>query len=350
MPLFFGLIKDQDRNRGNSGNVFNRNETDHELAVVIVNYKTARHVTNCLETLMADLDGVDTDVMVVDNKSDDGSCGTIQQWIKDNGAGHRVRVIQSDRNGGFSAGNNIGIKASNAKYYLLLNSDTLIRPGAVPVLLATARSEQRAGLISPRLEWPDGRAQESCFRFPNPLSEFSSATQTGFINNLFSRFLVVLPVEKECTRPPWTSFACVLVKNEVFQQLGLLDDRFFMYFEDVEFCYRMKSSGWEIVNQPGARVIHLRGGSSSVKEDMHRRKRLPRYYYESRTLYFYQAHGWPGLTIANLLWGAGRLISKFRQIAGRPDKAAIESQWRDIWINWLSPQAACTHPDSANQK
>jgi GT2 family glycosyltransferase len=307
------------------------------LSCVIVNYRTPQLVTECLATLLPELEGLDARVMVVDNHSGDDSPATIQAWLSSHDVAQRVALVQAQRNAGFSAGNNVGIRSLKAHYYLLLNSDTLIRPGAIRGLLEAAQQYPQAGLFSPRLEWPDGQGQESCFRFPTPLSEFSGATQTGFIERLLGSYVVALPVQDCIMQPQWTSFACVLIKNEVFQQIGLMDEGYFMYFEDVEFCFRAKRAGWEIVHDPRAHVVHLRGGSSPVKERTRQKKRLPRYFYESRTRCFSQMYGRPVLVLANLLWWMGRVVSKIRQVLGRPDKAAIEGQWLDIWTNWLNP-------------
>ena len=138
----------------------------------------------------------------------------------------------------------------------------------------------------------------------------------------------------------------MLIRDEVFQQVGLLEEKYFMYYEDVDYCFRVRQAGWDIVNVPDAQVVHLEGGSSTLKEDERRKRRLPRYFYESRTLFFYRTYGWLGLTAANVFWEIGRLISGTRQLLGRPDKAAVEHQWRDIWINWLTPGKPYSHPDS----
>ena len=316
------------------------------LSCVIVNYRTPHYLIDCLPGLLSELKGIDAIVNIVDNKSGDDSVKIIREWISSNSADHEVRIIESPTNSGFAAGNNIGIKAQTAQYYLLLNSDTLIRPNAIRTILDTATKFPEVGLISPRLEWPDGKGQESCFRFPSPLSEISYASQTGLIDRLLANYIVALPVQTETAWPQWTSFACVLIKDEVFQQIGLLDEGYFMYYEDVEFCHRANKAGWSIVHNPEARVVHLRGGSSSVKKQTKLKKRIPRYFYESRTRYYYQTYGWLGLTAANLLWWSGRTISKTRQIMGRSDKAAIEGQWLDIWINWLNPLKPYTAPKS----
>ncbi len=315
-----------------------------QISVVIVNFRTPDFVCACLASLLPQLNGLSAKVVVVDNHSGDESAERIATWLSANDENGTVELIRSGVNSGFAGGNNTGIRALRSSLYLLLNSDTLVRPGAIESMLATAQRFPTAGLISPRLEWPDGRGQESCFRLHTPFSELIRASQTGLIERVLSRYIITLPVQTEIARPEWTSFACVLVRDEVFSQIGMLDEGYFMYFEDVEFCHRARKAGWDIAHNPDARVVHLRGGSSPVKENTRQKKRLPKYFYESRTRFFFQLYGWFGLTAANLMWWAGRLVSKSRQLLGRSDKAAIERQWLDIWTNWMDPLKPYTRP------
>ncbi|MEJ1356472.1 MAG: glycosyltransferase family 2 protein [Candidatus Sedimenticola sp. (ex Thyasira tokunagai)] len=319
---------------------------DVALSIVIVNFRTPAFVMECLASLLPELNGMDARVVIVDNHSQDDSCEVIQRWMSEYDREKQVLLIQSTTNSGFSGGNNQGIKAQKANAYLLLNSDTLIRHGAIRILVETLHEYPSAGIFSPRLEWLDGTGQESCFRYHTPISELSHAAKAGVLDFLLSNFIVPFPVQSKVHYPEWTSFACVLIKDKVFQQIGLLDDGYFMYFEDVEFCRRARKAGWRIVHNPAARVVHLRGGSSPVKENMLQKKRLPLYYYESRTRFFYQAYGWTGLLAANLLWWIGRSLSKTRQLLGRLDKASIKRQWLDIWRNCTDPLRPYTHPDS----
>jgi GT2 family glycosyltransferase len=309
----------------------------NKLAVVIINYRTAELVTQCLESLLPELRGVNAHVIIVDNCSQDASVARIREWIFNHDQGSLVTLIEAKTNGGFSAGNNTGIRAANAELYLLLNSDTILRPNSIRTLLQTADEHPEAGLISPRLEWQDGTPQESCFRYVSPISEFIMAAQTGPITKLLRPFDVPLTVSDTIVRPHWTSFACVLVRRQVLDQVGPMDEGFFMYFEDVEFCRRAHRAGWGIVHNPRARVVHLRGGSSPVKQRTLERKRLPRYYYASRTRYLYLAYGWVGLTLANTLWLLGRSVSRCREIVERRRTGVPEKQWMDIWTNWLNP-------------
>ena len=227
-----------------------------------------------------------------------------------------------------------------------MNSDTIVRPEAIATLLQTAESHPEAGIVSPRLEWPDGTPQESCFRYLSPMSELIGAAHTGPITAILKRFDVPLPVSDTMVKPDWTSFACVLIRREVVNDIGLMDDGYFMYFDDVDYCRRARKAGWDILHNPKARVVHLRGGSSPVKQRTLERKRLPRYYYASRTRYFFLAYGWVGLTLANLLWSLGRLVSKSREIFERRGPAVPDKQWLDIWTNWFHPGIPWLRPQN----
>jgi N-acetylglucosaminyl-diphospho-decaprenol L-rhamnosyltransferase len=308
-----------------------------QLAVVVINYKTPDLVIQCLTSLLSEIDRETARVVVVDNCSHDGSVKTIANWIATKHEKKIVRLVESETNIGFAGGNNLGIRSVDADYYLLLNSDTIVRPGAIAILLATAEDNRQAGMTSPRLEWPDETPQISCFRYISPVSELIDAAHTGPITGILKPFNVPLPLSDTIIKPGWTSFACVLLRREMLDKIGLMDDGFFLYFEDVEFCRRALKAGWEIVHNPKARVVHLRGGSSPVKKNTIARKRLPHYFYLSRNRYFYLAYGRLGMTLANILWSLGRCVSKGRELLARRGRGVPDKAWLDIWTNWLHP-------------
>ena len=319
---------------------------NYQLAVVIINYKTPEMLIDCLESLLPEMQGINAKIVVVDNFSQDDSLLLVQQWIDDQAAGDLVMLIASTENSGFSGGNNTGISAVNADYYLLLNSDTLVRQGAIALMLNAAVENLEVGLVSPRLEWPDARPQESCFRFHTPVSQLIGSANTGLITRLLKKYNVPYAVSNQRGFYDWTSFACVLVRAEVFKDIGLMDDGYFMYFEDVAFAYHAQQAGWKVLNVPDAHVVHLRGGSSPLKSQAKLRKRLPRYYYESRARFFYQVYGQFGLLIANMLWTLGWGVSTLRRFLASSFKASIsESQWKDIWTNFFNPLKSYIHPD-----
>lgn len=318
---------------------------DVDLCIVVVNYRTPALVIDCLETLIPQARALGATVAVVDNASPDDSVFQFRRWIQDNVAHDCVKLIESSDNGGFAAGNNIGIRSCDAKFYLLLNSDTLVRDGALARLLEAMSSQPDVGLVSPRLEWPDGEPQESCFRYHRPVSELINGARTGFVTRFLARYEVPMRVSELRTFPEWTSFACVMIRREVLERVGLLDEGFFMYFEDVDLSFRAGEAGWRIMYEPDAKVVHLRGGSSPVKSRARLRKRLPRYFYESRTRYFYKLYGRMGLLAANACWTFGWAISSVRALLQkRYESRACKAQWRDTWINFWTPMAPYTHP------
>jgi GT2 family glycosyltransferase len=148
-------------------------------------------------------------------------------------------------------------------------------------------------------------------------------------------------------QPEWTSFACVLIRREVFNRVGLLDEGYFMYFDDMDFCRRAWKAGIATLHWPAARVVHLRGGSSPVKQLAAERKRPPRYLYASRNRYYAKFYGRLGLWLANICWHTGRLISLAREIVRQKQAHTCKRQWLDIWTNALRP---LQHPTLTKSK
>jgi GT2 family glycosyltransferase len=300
------------------------------LAAIVLNYRTPALVLDCLTSLVPELDPARDAAVVVDNASGDESAEAIRRRAAES-SWKSVRVVESPRNGGFAAGNNVGIRSVAARAYLLLNSDTLVRRGAVAPLLQTLEADPTVGIVSPRLEWPDGTPQISCFRPHNPTAELIYAAGTGPIRKLLERWDVPLPVSDSPFEPGWTSFAAVLIRAAVLDEVGLLDEGFFMYYEDEDYCRRARQAGWRIRHEPGARVVHLRGGTSPVKALSAARKRRPRYYYASRSRCFRKAYGPAGLLSANLLYSVGRAIAWSRELVGNKLPHAAERELLDTW-------------------
>lgn len=316
------------------------------LAVVLLNYRRADLVVDCLASIAPErLDALNAAVVVVDNASGDGSAPRIVAAIRERGWSAWARLVESPRNGGFSAGNNVGIAAVRADHYLLLNSDTLVRPGAIATLLASMQAQPGVGLLGPRLEDRDGTPQESCFRVHTPASELMAAAATGPVSRLLSRYTIAQPASDAPLDTPWISFACVLIRGAALREVGPLDEDFFMYFEDVDYCRRAWKHGWRVRYEPAARVVHLRGGSSPVKQSFAERKRVPSYFYASRTRYFAKYYGGvPGVVVANLAWLIGRGISWLRETLGNKRPHTAERHALDLWTGWASPLAPPEDP------
>lgn len=322
------------------------------VSVSIINYRTAEMTIRCVESALADLDGVgggdpiDGHVVVVDNRSGDGSADAIAAWIDRAGVGARVTLVRSATNSGFSGGHNQGVAARRAEAYLVLNSDALVRPGAVGALLAALRADPGLGIVGPRIEHEDGAPQISCFRFPSPWSELARGAGIAALDRALSRRAVAIGIEPDPAEIEWTTFACVLLRGSMAEAVGPMDEGYFMYFEDADYCLRAARAGWRVGHAPQARVVHFRGGSAPVKKLAAARKRLPGYFYAARTRFLHAAHGRAGLLAANLAWVLGRGLSFLKLLAGRTPRR-VEREALDMWINVLDPRGDRRAPADA---
>ncbi len=296
------------------------------LSVIVLNYRTPSLVSDCLATLESEIDPAQDEVVVVDNASPDDSADRIAQTINEHGWSAWVRLVRSPVNGGFAAGNNVGIRNTDATVRILLNSDTLIRPGAISTILHRLETDPDTALLGPRLEWPDNEPQISIFRFRTPLTELIAAGRLGWLGRRFPRHVVAVELHDKNTRPDWASFACIAIRDEVFRRVGLLDEHYFMYFEDMDYCRRAAREGLRVGYEPKARVVHLRGGTSEVKKHTAARKRRPAYFYGARSHYFISWYGRPGWLLANLCWTLGWSLAILR---GKSQ--AVNREWSDIW-------------------
>ncbi|WP_299964575.1 glycosyltransferase family 2 protein [uncultured Roseobacter sp.] len=308
-----------------------------KIVISIINYRTLDLTLDCVRSVLADIGTLDARVVVVDNASQDGSCEAIADWIAEQPAGTPVELVSSPDNTGFSGGHNQGIAAIEAEFYLLLNSDAVLRPGFLQNILTAAEAHPRAGLIAPQIETDAGDIQVSQFRFHNPWSELVRAAGTGPITRAFRRHVVALPPPVDPQRVEWASFACIMLRGEMVKELGPMDEGYFLYFEDAEYCLRAHRAGWGVALALDAVAVHFRGGSGPVKADAKAHKRLPAYYYSSRTRFFYQAHGRLGLLKANLAWHLGRAVAGLRRAVGGRPHPAVDREARDIWTNFTTP-------------
>lgn len=307
------------------------------VAVSIINYRTGEMTISAVASVLEALGTRSGPVVVVDNASGDGSADDIEAWIAKQGD-PRVRLVRSETNSGFSGGHNQGMAAApEADFYLVLNSDALLRPGFFDAIEAAAAAHPEAGLIACQLEWDDGRPQQSCFRFAGAASELIRGARTGAVTKLLSRKVVALELPPDPAEIEWASFACILLRADMVREIGPMDEGYFLYFEDAEYALRARRAGWGIVYAPEARAVHFRGGSGPVKKMQAAMKRMPPYYWRSRTRFLRQAHGPLGPLLGNLAWAVGRLIAQSRRLLGRAAPPAHEQEWRDIWMGISAP-------------
>jgi len=291
------------------------------LHIVIVNYRTGDLVIDCLRSLESEIEpGID--VVVTDNASGDDSILRIADFIqKQNYAW--ATTIPLTRNGGFAYGNNEAIRpvlSQRPKYILLLNPDTVVRPGALRELLNFMDANPKVGIAGSRLEDPDGTPQRSAFKFHSIASEFERGIRLGFVSKLFARKIVAQPVPETNVPCDWVAGASMMVRREVFEQAGLMDEKYFMYFEEVDFCRAAKRAGWACWYVPSSRVVHLVGAASQLSDARKHRKRRPTYWFDSRRRYFLKNHGVIYTLLADVAFAIGFALWRLRRFVQRkPD-------------------------------
>ena len=244
------------------------------LTIIIVNFNGRGHLERCLRSLH-DHPPKAAEIIVVDNASTDGSTEVVNSWPD-------VRLLRLTTNVGFSAGNNAGIRASSSELVLLLNNDTVVPKGAIDRLVARLDADPAAAIAGPRLVDEHRRVERSFGPMISPVGELRQKVITRLHERRFRP--VSAWVERSARREryvDWVSGACLLVRRFVAQNVGLLDERFFLYTEDVDFCASVRAAGWKVLFTPAAEIVHLRGRSrataASASNAAYRRSQLAFY-------------------------------------------------------------------------
>lgn len=320
------------------------------LLVVIVNYKTAALTITCLETLRPELATYPgAQVAVVDNASGDGPA--LGQAIAARNWGDWVRLTVLDRNAGFAAGNNGAIRPALAtnrppRLILLLNADTEVRPGAIRTLVEFMDRNPTVGIAGSSFENVDGTDWDLAFRFFTPLNELERGLRFGPLTRLLRRHLVNRNMPQDYAQPTdWVAGACMMIRREVFDAVGLMDEDYFLYYEEVDFCLQAHRQGWPCWYVPQSRIMHIGGQSTGMTERYQRPPRTPTYWFDARRHYFRKNFGWGGLIAANLAYGLGFAGWRLRRwICRLPDMDPphhLGDFWRYSFIpNKHPPQTA----------
>ena len=238
------------------------------LSIVIVSFNAGPDLQGCLLSLKKGAPSGEHEIIVVDNGSADGSVESARRIPG-------VRVIPMGRNAGFAAANNAGIRESRGDLLLLLNSDTLVPPGAIDRLVERLLATDAAAIAGPRLVDAQGCPELSFGRMISPLNELRQKHRTPAW------------IEAETVREQfvdWVSGACLLVRRADAEGAGLLDERFFLYTEDVDFCHAIRARGRKVLFTPAAEITHLRGRSRAAQPEASRKA------YRASHLAFYQKH------------------------------------------------------------
>lgn len=268
--------------------------TDPQVLTVILNYKTAEMTMKCIASARTAMEGISGAITVVDNDSQDGSFEAISAHVAEQcwDAEGSVRVIQSGHNGGFGAGNNVGIRAklpdgSKPDFVYILNSDAFPAPDAIRILLDHMLASPRIGFAGSYLSGAEEDPHVSSFRFHSIASEFEGSIRFGPVSRLLKHRQVPMAIPAETTRVGWVAGASVLVRQSMLDEIGLFDETFFLYFEEVDLCLRAARAGYNTDYIPASKVTHI----GSVSTGMRAWNRVPSYWYDSRWHYFSKNHG-----------------------------------------------------------
>lgn len=286
------------------------------LSVVLVSYNTRELTLRCLRALHEALGGLSAEVWLVDNASTDGSVAAVGEAFP------KVHVLAQDRNLGFGAANNLAMAQASGRYILLLNTDAFVTPGALQTLVAYLETHPSVGVVGPRLLNEDGSLQRSCFRFPSPRQAWA---ENLWLSALFPNHRWLGDYRRwehdEVREVDWVVGACMLVRREGYLATRGFDETFFMYAEEADWQWRIRSCGWSVAFEPAAVVTHL-GGASGAAE----RAAVRAHFFNSLDYYQIKNHGRRGLVLLRMamitgcfmravLWAGAWLVPRRREIA-----------------------------------
>ena len=316
-----------------------------KLLIAIVNFKSADLVAPLLDSLASEcrqLGGIK--VRVGDNGSGDGSFERLAAHVEAKNYGDFAEVLDLAHNGGFAWGNNRliegplrGNRGERPEYVLFLNPDTLATPRCLRTLIEFMDSTPEAGLAGSQLidPGPNPAVQASAFRFQGFFSEIDDTLRFGPVSRLLSSYKTKMPHPETSDAAPypceWVAGASMIVRPEVFEAIGLMDEAFFLYFEEEDFVKRANDAGFSCWYLPSSRVVHLVGATSGITNKKDALNPLPEFWYESRKRYFLTHYGYPKALAVDLARLVALGLYWLRtKLEGKP-KADPRGFARGIW-------------------
>ncbi len=248
------------------------------LSIILVNYNGEDLLSDCLISLQQQVDKK-FETTVIDNLSTDGSIQMIKEkfsWVK---------LICNSVNAGFGRANNVAVSLAQCEYLLFLNTDTILTENTPQILLEYLQTHPNVGAIGPRIVFADGSYQLSAGKLPNLAIEFIDKIKYALDRQWHQIFANLYQYQyADITEVEYVTGACLMIRRDLFTQLGGFDENFFMHFEDKDLCKRVREAGFKVIYYPNTSLIHLLGGSSQATSHS-----VSRYYRDSQ-LYYYQKH------------------------------------------------------------
>lgn len=288
------------------------------VCTIIVNYRSAELATRATNAaLRATVTYPDAPIYVIDNHSGDGSLAALQKAKSSLGWPERVTIWDSGKNGGYGFGNNVGIRLAMAAepkpdFFYILNPDAFPDEDAIDVLVRYMDAHPEVGIAGSAARGIDGAKHFTAFRFPTIASEFETACRLGLVSRLLADRAVPLGDVVEDRIVDWVGGMAVMIRREVFERVGLFDEKYFLYFEETDLCRRAREAGFLTAYVPSSRVVHIGSATTGVKDTS---QPLPRFWYDSRRRYFEKHHGRRYVLAADAARLVGELLFRARVAA-----------------------------------
>jgi N-acetylglucosaminyl-diphospho-decaprenol L-rhamnosyltransferase len=296
-----------------------------KVLVVVLNYRTPDLAIRCLESLEHEVGQTGAmHVVVPDNASGDGSVAKIGAAIEQ----HQwdwCTLLPLPENGGYCFGNNAGIRPylsgnDSPDYVMLVNPDAYIRQDAVTHLLRFMDAHPEVGIAGSRLEDPDGTQHNGAFRFPSAITELIDGFRFGPLSAALKRHDLRYELGEQPMTVDWVVGASMMIRREVFEEVGLLDEAYFLYFDEVDFCLRARRAGWLCYYVPQSVVVHLVGQATGISDTRKKPPRYPEYWFYSRRRFYVKNYGKLHAVAADLAFLAGYTTFRIRRvIQDKPD-------------------------------
>jgi N-acetylglucosaminyl-diphospho-decaprenol L-rhamnosyltransferase len=311
-----------------------------DVAVVTVTYNCADFIESFLEALAVPLQKAQPrmGLFLVDNASSDATLKVARRFIAANGLEDRVIVLPQTDNLGFGTGCNKGAEAARLfqpDYYWFLNPDTRVSSDTGDNLLDFFKANPEADFVGSQLVNEEGTPRPSAFRFPSAVSEFCRSVRLGVMDRLLPRGQIALPVSDTPHRADWLTGASFMVKREVFDQLEGFDERFFLYFEEVDLFYRARQQGFNCWFTPESKVYHFAGASTGIASNRKATKPRPQYWFDSRRYFYCKNFGRVYFLLCDLAAITGLSLWKLRLMLQDKDCGDPPGLLKDIAANSL---------------
>jgi len=293
------------------------------ILVIILNYRVTDLTIDCLRSLVPEVPCIPgMKVAVCENGTGGDAEVKLRNAISANGWESWVELTAISPNRGFTGGNNVIIRKAMAAsdppdYFLLLNADTIVQPGALAALVNFMDRTPDAGIAASRLENFDGSEQGSAYRFYNVANEFEGAIRLSAISRMLAKQIVCFPMPKAACEVDWVPGCSMIIRRKVVESIGLLDEDYFSYFDDIDYCWNARRAGWPVWFVPESRVMHLDGASTGITSRIV--KRRPSYWFQARRRFWLKNYGPVDAALADGAFIIGHALWRVRRLFQRKD-------------------------------